>query len=143
MSDGTRNTRQSSRNTRKADVVVLSTWPREGWIAALWDSDQLTPTERLVGLCYARHAFESDEAWVTWPRLSRMTGIRSRSTLSAAVKGLVAAGWLVKLSEAAPGRSPEYRLVIPAAAYRHQYDANEELVEAADLAAYRDRQAAT
>lgn len=140
MPDGTRTPRQARRNTRDAKVLVLSTWPREGWLAAMWESDQLTPYERLVAVVYARHAFESDVAWVTWPRLARMTGIRAKSTLWKATKGLVAAGWLVQVEKARQHRSPRYRLVVPATDARHTYDDDHEAADVAEMAEYRDSQ---
>lgn len=142
MSDGTRNTRQPSRNTRNADVVVLSTWPRDGWVAAVWDSAQLTPTERLVAMAYARYAFDSDVAWVAWARLSQMTGIRSKATLSKATKGLVEAGWLVQVEKARQHRSPRYRLVVPEGDVRHSYAESAEVADVAEMAEYREGQRA-
>lgn len=140
MPDGTRNGRQARRNTRKADVVVLSTWPREGWVAALWESDQLTPSERLVGLAYARKAFEGDTTYVAWSLLSQMTGIKSKTTLSTATKGLVAAGWLEQVAPARQHYSPRYRLVVPERDARAVYDADEDVAETVDMTEYRAAQ---
>lgn len=97
-------------------------WPRDAFVAAVWESEQLRPLERIVALAYADHAKDSDVAWVTWTRLSQRTGIRSKTALSKATKGLVDAGWLKCVRPARQHYSPEYQLLIPVGMeVRHVY----------------------
>lgn len=137
MPDGTRTPRQGRRNTRPAEVKVLKTWPRDGYVAAVWESKQLTTQERIVAMAYADHAKDGDVAWVHWPRLSERTGIRAKSTLWKVTKALVAAGWLVQVEKARQHRSPRYRLVVPEADVRHTYDVDEDVPEVVEMAEYR------
>jgi hypothetical protein len=61
---------------------------------AVWADDQMSTVQAIVALCYANHAQGGDRAWLTYPRLMEQTKIRSKGTASAAIKALVAAGWL-------------------------------------------------
>jgi len=93
-------------------------WFRDLYAAAVWDCEALRPNEKLVALVYADHAGDpenpgNDVAWVVWRRLSGRTGIRSKTALSNALKGLQAAGWLVLIEGRKQHYSPRYRLVIP------------------------------
>ncbi|MEV6847627.1 helix-turn-helix domain-containing protein [Actinoplanes sp. NPDC051411] len=84
---------------------------------AVWESgpDDLSPTEALVLLAYADHARGGDSAWVAQSRLMQRCKIRSSSTPSRIVAGLVEKGWLELLARAQwrNRQSPTYRLVIP------------------------------
>lgn len=88
-------------------------WFADSYRSAIWDSESLKPNERLVALVYADHARDGDVAWVTWDRLSQRTGIRSKTALSNATKGLVEAGWLKCVEKRRQHRSPRYQLLIP------------------------------
>lgn len=88
-------------------------WFRDTYREALWQPNALRPNEVLVGLAYAEYAGQEDVAWVAWTTLSDMTGMRSRTTISAAIRGLVDAGWLVQIEPARQHKSPRYRLTIP------------------------------
>ncbi len=94
-------------------------WFRDEYTEAVWEPNALRPNEVLVALAYARYAGSRDNprgdvSWVPWPRLSTMTGIRSRDALSRALKGLVAAGWMTQIEPARQHRAPRYQLTIPA-----------------------------
>jgi hypothetical protein len=90
---------------------------RKDWRDAVWASD-LAPMQRLAALCFADHAPDHGAGvWVTTARAQERTGM-ARRTWFDQVAGLRAAGWL---EQAKPGRSgrdggrsPEYRLTIPA-----------------------------
>ena len=93
-------------------------WFRDQYADAVWECEALRPTEKLVALTYADHAGDpenpgNDVAWVTWPRMSQRTGIRSKDSLNRAVRYLVGRGWLVLVEGRKQHRSPRYRLVIP------------------------------
>lgn len=93
-------------------------WFRDEYAEAVWECASLRPNEKLVALTYADHAGNpekpgNDVAWVVWRRLSERTGIRSKTSLSRAVRGLEAAGWLVLAEGRKQHYSPRYRLVIP------------------------------
>lgn len=93
-------------------------WFRDDYIDAVWETEALRPNEVLVALVYADHAGDpkkpdNDIAWVAWARLSQRTGIRSKTTLSRATKGLEAAGWFIEVEKRRQHRSPRYRLAIP------------------------------
>ena len=93
-------------------------WFRDDYRTALWKPNALRPNEVLVGLAYAEYAGskddpDSDLSWVAWTTLSDMTGIRSKATISSAIKGLVNAGWMTQIEPARQHRSPRYRLTIP------------------------------
>lgn len=88
-------------------------WFRDTYRDAVWKPNALRPNEVLVALAYAEYAGKEDVSWVAWTTLSDMTGIRSKTTISAAVKGLVEAGWLEQIEPARQHRSPRYRLTIP------------------------------
>ena len=97
-------------------------WFRDDYRDALWKPNALRPNEVLVGLAYAEFAGQDDVSWVAWTTLSDMTGIRSKTTINAAVKGLVDAGWMTQVEPARQHRSPRYRLTIPAnPEVRHLY----------------------
>lgn len=91
---------------------------------AVWAPNALRPNEKLIALTYVRYAgakdprtgeiADDDVAWVDQGTLSEHTGIRSRDSITRALKGLVDAGWLVLIAPARQYRSPRYRLVIPA-----------------------------
>jgi hypothetical protein len=93
-------------------------WFRDKYADAVWETEALRPNEKLVALVYADHAGDkekpdNDIAWVTWPRLSQWTGIRSKDGINRALRGLEAAGWLVEIEKRRQHRSARYRLVIP------------------------------
>lgn len=93
-------------------------WFRDQYVDAVWESDSLRPNEVLVALVYADHAGDPDKpsndvAWVSWPRLSQRTGIRSKDALSRALRGLEKAGWLVLVEKGKQHRSPRYRIAVP------------------------------
>jgi hypothetical protein len=81
---------------------------------AVWDDAALSVVQKMVALCYANHAQGGDLAWVTYVRLMQQTGIRSKETAAAAIKALVAVGWLRPVG-AVPGHRQIilYRLEIP------------------------------
>ena len=93
-------------------------WYRDQYADAVWECESLRPNEKLVLLTYADHAGDpenpaNDVAWVSWPRMSQRTGIRSKDTLNRAVRYLEKRGWLVLAEARRQHRSPRYRLVIP------------------------------
>lgn len=88
-------------------------WFRDEYRDALWKPNALRPNEILVALAYAEYAGKDDVSWVNWTTLSDMTGIRSKTTISNAVKALVDAGWMEQKEPARQHRSPRYRLTIP------------------------------
>lgn len=94
-------------------------WFRDTYADAVWECASLRPIEKIVALTYAQHAGapkpkgDSDVSWVVWRRLSQLTGIRSKTTLSKVTRALEAAGWLVLVEEKKQHKSPRYRLVIP------------------------------
>lgn len=93
-------------------------WFRDEYAEAVWECASLRPNEKLVALTYADHAGDpgkpgNDVAWVVWRRLSERTGIRSKTSLSRAVRALEAAGWMVLVEGKKQHYSPRYRLVIP------------------------------
>jgi hypothetical protein len=94
-------------------------WFRDTYADAVWECASLRPIEKIVALTYAQHAgapkpkADSDVSWVVWRRLSQLTGIRSKTTLSKVTRALEAAGWLVLVEEKKQHKSPRYRLVIP------------------------------
>lgn len=90
-------------------------WPREVWLDAMWDATTLTPNARVVAYAYARYAKSGDVTWCPYPELMRRTGITSRKAVSAAIKDLVAAGWLTTVEEAKGRRSTRFRLTRPPA----------------------------
>ncbi len=86
--------------------------PRRAFEDAVWDSS-LRPTERLVALCFARHASRGTElVWVTRARLQSLTGL-SRNGVDRALAGLRASGWLVVVEQARQHRSTRYQLTVP------------------------------
>lgn len=94
-------------------------WFRDTYADAVRDCGYaLRPNEKLIALTYADHAGDpenpaNDVSWVTWPRLSEQTGIRSKDAINKAVRHLESRGWLVLVEKARQHRSPRYRLVIP------------------------------
>lgn len=85
---------------------------------AVWAAPALKPNEKLVALVYARFVdvdedATNDVAWVTWRRLSELTGIRSKDALNRALVGLRNAGWLDQLEGPKQHNAPLYRLTIP------------------------------
>ena len=88
------------------------TWPRDAFVAAVWESTCLKPLERLVALAYADHARDGETAWVTYPRLMERTGL-SRDALARALNGLRAQGWLEVHEPARQQRAARYWLRIP------------------------------
>jgi len=81
---------------------------------AVWDDGSLSTGQKMVALCYANHAQGGDLAWLTYPRLMAQTSIRSKETVSTAIKALVAGGWLRPVGTV-PGHRQIilYRLEIP------------------------------
>jgi hypothetical protein len=94
-------------------------WFRDEYADAVRDAGYaLRPNEKLVALVFADHAGDpknprNDIAWVTWPRLSEQTGIRSKDALNRAIRHLEKRGWLVLVEPRRQHRAPRYRLVIP------------------------------
>lgn len=88
------------------------TWPRDTYVAAVWESQTLKPLERLVALAYADHARDGETAWVTYPRLMERTGL-SRDALARALNGLREQGWLEVQEAARQQRATRYWLRIP------------------------------
>lgn len=94
-------------------------WFRDLYADAVRDCGYaLRPNEKLVALVYADHAGDpekplNDVSWVSWPRLSEQTGIRSKDALNRALRHLEKRGWLVLVSKRTQHKSPRYRLVIP------------------------------
>jgi hypothetical protein len=96
---------------------------RDRYTDAVWAPNALRPNEILVALAYIKYAGAKDPgcgerapeniAWVEWTTLSNMTGIRSRTGLSRAIKGLVHAGWMTQIEPARQHRAPRYELTIP------------------------------
>lgn len=95
------------------DETTASLWPRDSWMDAIWDSETLKPRERLVAYVYARYAGRADVSWCTWSELTRRTGIKSRTTISEAIGGLVKAGWLLEVAPARQHYSARYQLITP------------------------------
>lgn len=95
-------------------------WYRDQYADAVRDCGYaLRPNEKLVALVYADHAGDpekpgNDVAWVSWPRLSEQTGIRSKDALNRAVRHLEKRGWLVLAEGRRQHKSPRYRIAIPA-----------------------------
>lgn len=92
-------------------MTASALWPREVWAKAVWKSD-LTPTQRLVALCFADHARDRDTAWVSSERLQERTAL-ARTASNGSVRALVGFGWLLPLTEPRQGHTPHYRLVLP------------------------------
>lgn len=88
-------------------------WPRDLWLEAIWEDGALKPGERVVAYVFARFAGRDDVAWCSYPEMMRRTGMRDRTTVSTAIKGLTKAGWLDTVAGARQHRSPVYRLVCP------------------------------
>lgn len=94
-------------------------WFRDTYAEAVWECASLRPIEKIVALTYAQHAGapkpkpDSDVSWVVWRRLSQLTGIRSKTTLSKVTRALEAAGWMVLVEGKKQHKSPRYQLVIP------------------------------
>lgn len=88
-------------------------WFRDDYRDALWKPNALRPNEILVALAYAEYAGQDDVSWVTWTTLSDMTGIRSKTAISRAIKGLVDSGWMSMKEPPRQHRAPLYHLTIP------------------------------
>jgi hypothetical protein len=94
---------------------------KDTYAEAVWGENVLRPNEKLVALAYARHAgakdngtkVDDDVSFVTWVRLSTMTGIRSKDALNRAMKGLIESGWLMPHEARRQHRAPRYKLTIP------------------------------
>ncbi|MEV5211263.1 hypothetical protein AB0K35_27705 [Micromonospora sp. NPDC053740] len=103
------------------DGRATGRWFRDVYRDAVWESEDLSATEKAVAETYARHARDKDDdksatadlAWLTYPRLMVKAGIGRRANVSAAVVSLVAQGWLTVVREASR-RPTLYRLTIPA-----------------------------
>jgi len=89
------------------------TWPRDRWLDAIWEDDALKPNERAVAYVYARYAGKTEETWASYAELMRRTGMRSKRSVSTAIKALVKAGWLDEKEVARQHRSAVYRLTCP------------------------------
>lgn len=95
------------------------TWPRDLWLGAIWeaqigdDKHALDVHEWAVAYVYGRYAFARETSEVAWTEILRRTRIKSRTTISRAVQGLVDKGWLVEERSAGQHRSTLYRLTIP------------------------------
>lgn len=94
-------------------------WFRDKYADAVRDCGYaLRPNEKLIALTYADHAGDpekpmNDVSWVSWPRLSEQTGIRSKDAINRALRHLEKRGWLVLVEKKTQHKSPRYRLVIP------------------------------
>lgn len=42
---------------------LISRWPRDIWLDAMWDCEDLKPAERVIAYAYARYAGDGDIAW--------------------------------------------------------------------------------
>lgn len=107
---------------------------KDRYTEAVWGENALRPNEVLVALAYARHAGARDNgnttpedvSFVTWVRLSTLTGIRSKDALNRAVKGLVDAGWMTPFEARRQHRAPRYKLTIPTnPEVRHTYHSDD------------------
>ena len=97
------------------DGPSATAWPRDRWLDALWDCETLKPRERAVAYVYARYAGSKSTSWCSWDELIRRTSIRSRTTISDAIAGLVEGGWLVEVEPARQHYSARYALEVPKA----------------------------
>jgi len=89
-------------------------WPRDAFIEAVWKAkaDDLSSKEKLVLLCYARHAAGSDIAWVSWPMLMAETS-SARDTVNRVLRSVEAKRWLLRVEKPTQHRSARYKIVIP------------------------------
>jgi hypothetical protein len=73
-------------------------WPDQVYLDAVWDSSELTSTQKIAAMCYSNHARahpDRDRAWVSpRERFMTQTGIRSTETVATVKESLVRAGWL-------------------------------------------------
>jgi hypothetical protein len=98
---------------------MMERWYRDVYQDAIWDDTTLSTRARTVAVTYARHARDqadrrtptADLSWVTYERLMQQTGIGTRRLISAAIRELLAAGWLVVV-RAVSRRPTVYRLVV-------------------------------
>jgi hypothetical protein len=74
--------------------------PRDAFIEAVWKAkaDDLSSKEKLVLLCYARHAAGSDIAWVSWPMLMAETS-SARDTVNRVLRSVEAKRWLLRVEK--------------------------------------------
>ena len=94
-------------------MTVADRWPRDLWLESIWEDETLRPNERVVAYVYARYAFEGDTAWASWTEVMRRSGIKSKNGVWLALRGLVAAGYLVQAAKPRQHRSAVYRLSGP------------------------------
>jgi hypothetical protein len=95
-------------------------WYVDTYRDAVWESANLKAEAKAVAEVYARHARDSrgvrsataDLAWVTYPRLMQLAGIRRRENVSEVLETLEKAGWLTVVKKV-PRRPTDYRLTIP------------------------------
>ncbi|WP_432836160.1 helix-turn-helix domain-containing protein [Dactylosporangium sp. CA-092794] len=80
---------------------------------AVWDSTELTSTQKIVALCFANHAKGTDKAWVSYSRIAQQTGIRSPTTISHTLAQLETLGWLAPVGPKVQRRKVYYRLTTP------------------------------
>lgn len=98
---------------------MMERWHRDVYQDAIWDDATLSTRARTVAVTYARHARDqadrrtptADLSWVTYERLMQQTGIGTRRLICAAIRELLAAGWLVVV-RAVSRRPTVYRLVV-------------------------------
>lgn len=87
-------------------------WPRDVWMDAIWDCEEMPPAQRAMAYAYARYAGSGDVTWCSEEELKKRTGIPSRSGIWSARKGLIDSGWLVETEKARQHRSARYRMVV-------------------------------
>lgn len=108
------------RNAERARRHEDPLWPNQVYVDAVWDSEQLTSTQKITALCYAKYANARqwlrcrDRAWVVYSELKKKTGIRSRETIAKVHADLVALGWLEPAGPS-PGHRQRivYKLALP------------------------------
>jgi hypothetical protein len=111
-------------NPPNGDGPSATAWPRDRWLDALWDCETLKPRERAVAYVYARYAGSKSTSWCSWDELIRRTSIRSRTTISDAIAGLVEGGWLVEVEPARQHYSARYALEVPKAQQSKKWTAD-------------------
>ena len=111
-------------NPPNGDGPSATAWPRDRWLDALWDCETLKPRERAVAYVYARYAGSKSTSWCSWDELIRRTSIRSRTTISDAIAGLIEGGWLVEVEPARQHYSARYALEVPKAQQSKKWTAD-------------------
>jgi len=92
-------------------------WPRDLWLDAMWEREDLRPNDRAVAYAFARYAGRNEITFCPYSELQRRTGCGKDAAI-AAVRRLTSAGWLTVETEAHQNYATRFRLTIPEALSR-------------------------